>query len=190
MVKKKKDVTGWVLSPSGGVPGAKVLAMAPGQIQTEALTDLSGQFSLRVPASASTLDLVVLPPGYSLQVRRVSLAEGALRLFVEAEGGTLILEELAEQAEKRDAPGSLVLLTQNGTPLDLVHLKDWSESNGQRWASAESRITPQMGAGFYEACRVPFAQLEARLRGNGSAGRCVTGTLSAGGTLKLAIPGD
>lgn len=185
ILKRKREVAGVVLGTYGGVPGAQVLAMAPGEIRAQGATDAAGKFTLQVPVSARYLDLVVLPPGHTLLARRVSLQEeGPLQLFVEPEGGTLVLEEATL------IPGqsqSTIVLTQNGTLLSSVNLRHWAEVNGQKWKLGGPEVVPQMAAGQYEVCRVPHSQVQARVQGS-SVGNCVRGTLAPGGELTLRVP--
>lgn len=185
-LRKKRDVTGWVLGPAGGVPGAQVLALAPGEIRSQAITDVAGRFTLRVPVAASSLEVVVLPPGHSLQARRIPLdPQGEIRLQVEPEGGNLVLQGV----ERGGLFGtSTLLVSRDGVPVSLGALRNWSESNGFRWASEGPLVVPQLGAGQYEICRVSYAQLPARLQGNPAAGRCVAGFLNPGADLVLDIP--
>jgi hypothetical protein len=185
-LRKKRDVAGWVLGPAGGVPGAQVLALAPGEIRSQAVTDVAGRFTLRVPAAASSLEVVVLPPGHSLQARRIPLdPQGEIRLQVEPEGGNLVLQGV----EKGGLFGtSTLLVSRDGVPVSLGALRNWAESNGFRWGSEGPLVVPQLGAGRYEICRVSYAQLPARLQGDPAAGRCVAGFLNPGADLLLDIP--
>jgi hypothetical protein len=182
VLKKKRDAGGWVLGPSGSVPGAMVIAWGPGQLSSQAVTDQAGHFSLRVPAAAAYLDVEVMAPGYSLQARRVRLAEEDLRLVVDPDGGTLVLEGLKGLAGE-------TLVAQNGAPIPLPTLVSWAMGNGERPSSEDRLVVPLVEAGQYEVCRIAFSHLPAYLRGNRPAERCAAGALAVGGKLTLRVPG-
>lgn len=184
VLRKTQEVRGWVLGPFGGVPGAHVIATALAGNQSQAVTDLTGRFSLKAPAGASTFDVIVLPPGYSLLARRVSLGENReIRLFVEPEGGALILKGLDDP----EAQASALLLYHEGVPIYVLStLRRWSEGNGQRWVGAGPRVAPQLQAGEYHVCRVPAGPIHGVPRASGP---CVGGLLLPGGELTLQVPG-
>ena len=190
VLQKKREVAGWILSPNlEGIPGAQVFASAPGEIHAQAVTDRSGRFSLRIPAAAPALDLVVLPPGYSLLAQTLSLDPGGdLRLFVPPQGGTLLLKGLDKVDAAEGAPKEVVLATQNGVVILLDLLRNWALANGVPQTAPDLRIFPQLAAGQYQVCRVPFGQAASWLQGNRSLGRCATGNLNEGGELVLELP--
>lgn len=191
VLQRKKEVTGWVLGPTlEGIAGARVLAEAPGQIRDQAVTDFSGKFTLRVPAGSPVLDLVVLPPGYSLQATRLSLSKGEdLRLVVEPQGGTLRLQGLAEPGAAVPS-ASTVFLSLNGVLVSLPVLRDWAQTNGMSSSGPGDQIYPQVAAGQYQICRVPFREVGAWRKGLRTLGHCATGNLAAGGELALRAPVD
>lgn len=187
VLRKTREIRGWVLGPFGGVPGAQVIATTLAGNQGQAVTDLAGRFSLRAPAGATTFDVMVLPPGYSFQARRVSLfGEEELRLFVEPEGGTLILEGLDDPEA---LASSAVLLFHEGVPIYVSStLQRWSEGNGQRWVGSGPRLVPQMQPGVYQVCLVPPARMSTFRQGPQAAGRCAEGMVVPGGELTLRVP--
>jgi hypothetical protein len=186
VLRKTREFHGWVLGPAGGVPGAQVIATTPAGNQGQAVTDLAGRFSLKAPAGTTAFDMIVLPPGYALEARRVQVEEGGeLRLFVKPEGGTLILEGLDEP----EAGGtSAVLLYHEGVPIyALSTLRRWAEGHGRRWLGSAPREAPQLDPGDYQVCRVPAGQMNA-VRRPASLGGCVAGHLLPGGELTLRVP--
>jgi Carboxypeptidase regulatory-like domain len=76
------------------VAGAKLFALpldVPYVIGLPAKSDAEGHFSVLVPMSARTFDVMVRPPGYALTVFRRGLS-AELTVVVSRHGGTLVLE--------------------------------------------------------------------------------------------------
>lgn len=178
VLKKKRQVAGWVLGPSGGVPGAQVIATTSGQ---QAVTDVAGRFSLSVPASATALDLETLAPGYSLQARHVQLGDDDLRLMVDAEGGTLVLEGVGDMGG--------VIVQENGVPLILATLRRWAEGNAADPHPGAGRLViPHIEAGQYQVCRVPLSRARSYMQGDRANLHCAAGVVPPGGELTLRAP--
>ena len=183
--------TGRVIAASSGlgVPGAEVrvfIVGAPARQAEIETTDEAGNFELTLPGTARELVLTASAPGFALRTLRRSATEDPLIVTVDDISGLLSLELPATYAEHRRA-GRFGILAHAGSHLSVMKLREWSLFNGQEFT--ETEITaPLVEPGDYAACWVTMAQYPAVLAGVFSGLDCDTGTLSAAGELKLALP--
>jgi hypothetical protein len=139
------------------------------------VTDPEGAFTLRLPASARALNLLVFPAGFAL--RMLSLpADPAqpLAIAVDANGGNLVL------------PPTSGLLAHGGTfvPTDLLKL--WLNASGQPADGTTLRI-PNVEAGDYTFCWAEAVAASDALRRGAAppAEHCATGTVQPFADLSL-----
>lgn len=194
VLRKVTTLRGRVLSPSGPVPGAGVLAyplvVGGGAASTtipQGASGPDGRFQLDVPAQAGVVRLVALAPGYVFALQRVDV-EGdrsqELEVPVRQGGGTLVIDPGASGGAARFA-----VVYVSGEPVDLALLRLWVSLNGgQAWQGPVR--APAMPAGEYVACRVTPQEAMAVIGGLAAprASSCVQGDLLEGSSLELVLP--
>lgn len=187
VLRRTKRLSGRVLSPVGGIPGAKLSASfptAPGTVPghlvaAQARTGDDGSFDLDVPSDVEGVDLLVMAPGFVLKPLHVSMAqEGDVEIDVslEQEGGTLLLHlEKPFDDRRADEPPPYVL---EGGDLQLAlgTLMEWSRMNGVAWKGGEV-VVPGLQPGAYAVCWRGESAKTSR--------PCTEGFLSAGGVLEI-----
>lgn len=196
-LKKLREVTGMVLSASGGVPGAQVIAFArnrqnpallPRGIQS--VTGVDGGFSLKIPAGTTDFKLIVLPPGFSMVLQRIEgLPEEPLRVAVSGLGGTIRLKPLPE-GDLSDPATERLNLWLNGASVDSNVLRAWAAINGETNSAPAQLLIPSLPPGTYTACWSSLAEAVSALQTATPAGRCTTGALAAGSELVLERPAE
>jgi hypothetical protein len=184
VLRRLKKVHGRVVSPSGGLPGARILAWPVGQVSSSIATAMSGpggDFDLEVPDGEGALQVLVLPPGFAFHMATVSSSPGrSFEIAVEPPGGTLVLEP-----GPADSPPPV--LVHDGVFIPLQPLQDWARMQGVS-SSAESRlVVPNMAAGTYSLCagHQAIAKLQ---EGAAPPAACRSGVLSPLGELVLRAP--
>ncbi|MFL6290295.1 MAG: carboxypeptidase regulatory-like domain-containing protein [Thermoanaerobaculia bacterium] len=175
VVRRLRKARGRVLSPSGGLPGATVLAWPASQPASRVATAMSGpggDFEMEVPEGESALQLLVLPPGFAFRIATVRLeTERPFEIVVEPHGGTLILESPSPSAEP--------LLVHEGVFVPLQPLRDWARMQGAPSSEAGRLVVPNVAGGAYNLCRG---------RAEGSSAACSAGVLTPLGELVLRAP--
>jgi len=152
VLEKREELRGRVVSRYGPVAGARLQMRLQGldfymMEQGRVVTGPDGRFRARVPAGATGVQILVLPPGFAATtVTLPAPFEEEMAIEVEEMGGTLVLEGSLDGA----ADGGLQLLIQ-GSPVPLAYLRPWmalhgSERRGDRW------VLPQMAPGLYALC--------------------------------------
>jgi carboxypeptidase family protein len=196
-LRSGREVTGTVTSPAGGIPGARVFvipmnrnatAFLPASVQ--AMTDIEGKFRLKVPATASDLLLLALPPGYALVARRFAgIPQEPLTVLVEPQGGTLHLRP-ADPGDPEDPRSERLTVWVNGIALDVNLLQSWAAMNGVRNQDPSRLVAPQLPAGGYTACWSTMAAAWESLPAGAmpASATCVSGTLAPAGELRLERP--
>ena len=175
VIRRLKKARGRVTSPSGGLPGATVLAWPASQPASRVATAMSGpggDFEMEIPEGESTLQLLVLPPGFAFRIATVRVeAARPFEIAVELHGGTLILESSSPSAEP--------LLVHEGVLVPLQPLRDWARMQGAPSSEAGRLIVPNVAGGAYNLCRG---------RAEDSSAKCSSGVLTPLGELVLRAP--
>ncbi|MFN7963949.1 MAG: carboxypeptidase-like regulatory domain-containing protein [Thermoanaerobaculia bacterium] len=196
---EREIVQGKVLSSRGPVAGARVSLYpaqgSPGSAQAtgaDVVTAADGSFATGLPAGSRELEVMVMPPGFALTIRRVVRAPGQpLILAVEELGGTLTLLGSPQEA-RADGLGALLTLWKDGIPLGEPVLRPWAMLNGGGWDAPSLRL-PAMPPGHYQVCWLSGEELARQvLRGyllTPDPAQCPAGDLAQGGELVLEIPG-
>lgn len=199
VLRKMREVQGVVASPAGGVPGARVLALPRGggaalwPAALQAVTDVEGKFTLKVPAGVASLQVVVLPPGFAMtQLRVDDLARETLAISVSPQGGTLriVPGDATDGGDPSDPASERLILWNAGAVTDATLLGAWAAMNGAPAPDADRLIVPSLQPGAYVACWTDLAGAYASLQqGAPAAGLdCASGVLPAGGELTLERP--
>lgn len=191
-LKKKKRVSGTVRSALGPVPGAgiRVLPIHPVKLLggDAVRTELDGSFTAQVPEGTETAAVIVSPPGHALSAFLLSLGEVPQQpLMVSLEGGDL--EVAVPERAKVEEEGLSLWVFQNGLLLPIQTLYEWATGHGKNLYVENRYAVPALAPGEYRACLVPQAAVIPWQDSGWTAplARCVTGQLTAGGTLRLDL---
>ncbi len=195
VLRKKVKLSGQVVDP-GGNPlfGAQVVAMFPGLgTLTTALpqtsTDVSGVFSLSLPAGVEGVQLTVFPPGFAVrQLYADARGKEPLVIPVSQDGGTLILRYAQDRPDRR-LPALETSIVHEFVLASPYILESWAELNGAPAPEDRQFVIPMLEPGHYTACRT--VHVGAFLAGDPAPPGvpCASGELPAGGELKLDLPG-
>jgi hypothetical protein len=185
-LRKTKALAGKIVSPSGPVAGARVVAIPQGPMPDaggSATTDLAGSFHLQIPQKTESATMIVTAPGRALKAFDAVTEGQDLALEVTEEGGTLELALPDPLVMERK--GLSLRIAQDGLWLPAGLLFQWANGHGETSAgdTGQLRHIPALAPGEYQVCLVPREPLP----GTGApvSGGCDTGALSNGGTLRL-----
>lgn len=186
VLQESRVVEGRVVSRTGAVPGARVMAWPllagnPGQSISEYVTGPDGSFRLQIWGNSALLNVMVLSPGHALRMATV-LAEPGHKpeIPLDTQGGTLVFE-LSEG-------GPTPLLVRNGVFIPLPMLDLWRRVQGERSQDPRRIVVPQMEAGPYSLCAGAGVVSSLSQSGEPPAAMCVSGVLSPYGELVLRSP--
>ena len=179
-----------VTAQGRGVPQARVqalpkLADGPAPLRGRSvITDVSGEVEIELPARTASLDLLVLPPGFSLKMARVPLSarQEVLEIPVESAGGTLILE-LPEPRDGKEQTIAIVL--HDGVPAPQGLLSSWAQLQGISQEPGRLAV-PALEPGLYKACLRSLSEA-VQSPAAAAGGSCASGTLPAHGELRLRL---
>lgn len=187
-----KTLSGKVVSSQGPVAGARVgvFVSVPLDGGGSATTDTEGAFRLDVPEVAQRAVAVVSAPGFALRAFDAPVDGGPLSLVVSEEGGELEIA-VSRKPEELMARNLSFFLVQNGLEIPSAILGHWMEDHGIPRESGQAVRLPRLAPGSYRVCLVPW---QAGLPESGdpeaapqNVADCDSGTLSAGGTLRLSL---
>lgn len=193
VLRRVHTVRGSVHSFSGLVAGARVYASTLGlpiPWNVSSVSDVDGSFTLDLPVDEGLLALIYFAPGGFLTTA-IRPIEDPLELRTTEAGGDLVID-LPETSE----PMPLFSLEREGVFISPGLLIQWAAGHGLRVNAPLSGLLhlPRLAEGQYRACLVdPAARRRAQQQGESlqtvvsEATRCTEGTLSAGGTLELAL---
>ncbi len=191
VLETNRQVTGQVIGPSGrGVVGTKIVGLIEQSAEhpvafeiPEAVTDLTGSFSLELPDLAEGVILTVFPPGFATrQVRVSSRSQEPILISVEPHGGTLKI--------RYDEPVQrswLVIFNPRLLPPHFF-LTNWAQLHGEPNTVAGEYSVPMLESGYYQVCTDPQFkfQLTGRLDPELES-RCSGGLLPPYGQLVLDV---
>jgi hypothetical protein len=173
-LKRKSELTGRVVSPHGGVSGAQLVAMPVGasfQLPASAITRSDGFFSLQLPEDTEVIDLLVIPAGFDVVMRRhlVRLrSNDSLVVHLDGLGGDLLIDADLKTATLRHQ-GAEVPLSSLFIPLNRLGRIDLTGRDGV--------VFRGFAPGSYSLCRA------AGLGGDD----CATGELHSQSQLPLMV---
>jgi uncharacterized GH25 family protein len=186
VLRRTRLISGQVVGPSGGVPGAGIFAfstltgLGSGAGQQE-VAGPDGRFEIRLVGSSPSISLVVMAPGFAFHMETAPVPEsGGIEVRLEAPGGELTLD--IESASP--AP----VLVKDGTFIPLQLLELWGRINGAPRRTASRVTIPQMEAGAYSLCRGAAAISSLRQGQVPGTSSCVSGVLAPHGELTLSSP--
>jgi hypothetical protein len=195
-LRRKITISGLVVGAGGqGVPGANVesfLEQDHGpvtELHPHAVTDVAGQFTLKVPAAARMAQLTVFAPGYAVTQLRLDVRQAEpLIIPLHRAGGTVtvVYEPSGDPEEPpivRQLAISLFRDYKVGNPSSLGH---WAQVHGMTPEPGSFPI-PMLEPGTYTAC-LGVGDL-VRVTGRPPSGNpaCASGELTAGGELVLHV---
>lgn len=117
VLRERTKVTGVVVSSDGPVPGAAIVGFSRGRAApldpfAQARSGPDGRFTVEVTAGTELLDLLVVPPGHDVVLRRISLSSRPLAIEVARTDGRLVLQMFG--------PGTTVFHAGAELPLDAL----------------------------------------------------------------------
>lgn len=193
-MRKNRKFSGSVHSSLGPVPGASLLVMPlrPSSVgAATARTDLDGSFTALVPAGTESAAVIVSPPGHALKAFTVPVGDAPQSLTVGQEGGELeiLVPEKSEVFEKEEIT---LLVLQNGILLPTPFLNRWALGHGRDLLIPGKFSVGDLAPGEYRACLASRAVLASWQASGWTAplARCVSGQLTAGGSLRLDLTSD
>ncbi|MEM7583395.1 MAG: hypothetical protein AAF560_08455 [Acidobacteriota bacterium] len=159
-LRDQLEVSGAVLSAGRPVPGAAVfgnpnVSGEPFRFTSQAATDLEGNFTLQVASSTSSVDLLVVPSGFAIQMFRVPLQTDASRpllIDVTSDAGTLFLSFQTQNSDGR-------MLRHRGANFDIKLLYSLLAATGRLQANSEGFGLIDLAPGDYELCRAQTCDL-------------------------------
>ncbi len=191
VIRDSRVLRGRVMSGAGPVPAASLWPMpftAQGTLAMASVTatrsNIDGSFAIQVPDSTRMVRIVTWAPGFALEASTMTLDEREepedLLVEVAPGGGTLRLAP----------PSQAGVVIVNGVPVDFYLLTGWAGLNGVVQDPDQDAVVPAMPAGSYGYCELSVAEAQAVSAGIAvpTSDACVTGFLSDGGTLDLAVP--
>jgi hypothetical protein len=197
VVEPLHSFSGRVTSATGPRPGTQVFATSldlPVPAVASATTDLEGAFQLELPVGEGLAAFTILPPGGFLTTS-VQRLQSPLDLRAATAGGSLWID-----TDGSAASNSFLTIAREGVSIALPLLIRWARGHGIQVdpsAAGEPLVFPRLAEGSYRVCTVDEALRRRRLQEgaswqqiDGEATRCVSGTLTAEGTLELAVPGS
>ena len=195
-MRQETKLSGSVRSARGPVPGAgvTVYGIRPSLMGGDSVrTEMDGTFTAHVPAPAQLADVMVSAPGFGLKAFPLVVGAGAAQpLVLEEQSGELIVLFPTPSEEPKDA--TTLWIFQNGLFLSKQALLQWTSAHGREPVSEagkgqKSLTVPEMAPGEYRACLAAPAVLVPWQASGWTAplAQCVSGTLAAGGMLRLDL---
>lgn len=141
-----------------------------------------------MPEGTESAAVIVSPPGHALNAFLISLGEAPRQpLTVSLEGGDL--EVAVPEKSTVEEEGLSLWVFQNGLPVPIQTLYEWATGHGKSLYQENRYAVPALAPGEYRACLVAQAAVIPWQDSGWTAplARCVTGQLTAGGTLRLDL---
>jgi hypothetical protein len=177
-LQPNRDLAGRVTAAGVVVTGAKVTVQPSQGMSKSATTDLDGAFRVTLPESTGEISVFVAAPGRSFHAFLFPTVPARANLEIAPVGGDV------EIVQPSDA--SSWWIAQNGVKLPLAYLIPWAYSLGALDVDPAAKVIrfPRVAPGNYSLCAIPRStgQTSAHVEKN-----CASGTLSPGGTLRLAL---
>lgn len=199
VLRKLRELNGVILAQGSGLPGVKVLVMAPDRnnpaalpTSVQALTDVEGRFRVNVPGGATDLLLMAMPAGFDFIAQRWDrLPSEPLQLNATSVGGRLTIVP-GDSGDNSDPETERVMVTVNGVFLDSILLGAWSSLQGEPNPGPQRLSAPHLPPGRYTVCWMSTGEAWAAFRVGAfpATATCSDGTLPAGGELVLERPRD
>lgn len=170
VVRDVQKVEGRVITPAGvPVIGASIAAL-PGDAAFTGIgferTNDSGRFLLQLPAGASVMDLLIIPPGFATVLARTPVRPGKfMEVTVDQHGGAL----------SADIPGGgspVMMRAEGGAIWPFASLARSAHGSVAVSGAREHVTVPGLRPGQYSICIVD---------------RCVTGYVPPHGSLELSL---
>lgn len=187
-LQEEHIVVGTILGPAGPISSANVIVVPVFQSNVglarvvPSVSGVDGRFEVRVPAWATEVDLVVLPPGYTAFFKRIEIQDDReIAVPIEDRGGELRLRWVSSSGADVDVASlQRPRFFYGNMPLLEPVLRNWAGYNpGGFWDSDSGRATiPGMPAGEYSICSATET---------GELSKCESGSLEQFGVLTLEL---
>lgn len=181
-----QHVSGQIMSASGAVPGAKVIASATDRqepVIVASTTDAEGKFASMVTPGARQIDVTVAAPGFAFRMFHAPVPTTPMQIPVQGQSGSLHV--VTHRYGGDDGPEPFLL--HNGAVIPLQRLVNgwigqmvWSET------SVAFNI-PMVEPGHYSVCESPKAALDKLRQTASPVENCRSGYLAGGSVLSLKL---
>jgi carboxypeptidase family protein len=154
-IESQRTLAGVVTSAGAPVIGAPVSGYAlvdNWTSQVRAVSDMTGRFELRFPASTRRALIAVRAPGRVLQSFEVAVGSEPVTLDLAPVGGMVRIRYPPES--------SAVMLRRFGVLVPPIDLMQWAAEQGQRNGEPGSLSVPNLAPGMYEACLLANSRCE------------------------------
>lgn len=187
-LRRTDSWSGQIQSEHGPVVGATVhlFSTKPGpDLGDTARSDLDGGFAAHLPSGVTEAVVIALAPGYGLRGIRQERPGGIVNLSVAQ--GTLSVHLPADHEEYLER-GERLAISQDGLFLPVTTLLSWSMQQGTSFAKYPAPLVFRgLSPGNYRACFAAALDIALLNAGLVAPRDCVTGSLTAGGVLKLEM---
>jgi hypothetical protein len=184
-----RKLSGTVLSPTGPVAGARIVALAnsPAVGSGQAMTGPGGTFTLELPENVPAVTAVVKAPGFGTQAFPLALEGKTISLMLSEAAGEIAIALPRATAELQQE-NLRVALFQNGFELPISLLREDASSSSGTQEAPLLRLA-NLAPGQYSAC---FARKQVESKGSlehapKAAVACDSGQLASGAILALTL---
>ncbi len=202
VLREETEVSGQVLSESGPVAGARILAWpdlnsSPSFEIADEGSNLDGVFYVDVQTNVPWLNLVVQAPGFGTRILRQPVnPDEPILVLLEKNGGNLVLDvresgwppRAARPEGSREPRASIPLLYHEGVTILFPMLRVLSQKFRPP-ALQGQLLLPAMESGSYSLCTVDFDSVQLIHWEAPAASLCTSGFLPPGGELVLTAGG-
>lgn len=187
-LRESLKVTGLVSSGGMGVPGATVMLWPTHDIFPNikpVSTAPNGAFSTSVPASTTSVNVIVLAPGFALYARQVDIQTSQNIVCELSQRGASLTIERKSESSSRSQP----FLMHDGVPIFAPILSQWIRLHGGGKLSRARLTIADLEPGLYVGCVSDEANsLSAIARGARPAGQCANVTIMPLSEVTMRLP--
>jgi len=194
VLRPRLSIQGRVFSPSGPVPGARVMVRsqvneAGAGSAAEAVTGPAGEFTVKLPAGSQLAHVSVLAPGYAIRMLLAPLGpEPVIEIPMEQVGGVLVFD-LGGRTLDEALSARAGLLAHAGSFVPFQVAAFWARLQRAPQHNPHRLVLPNMEAGDYLLCLGPEAQVAVPRGQEPPGAQCSRGSLAPLQELTLALPG-
>ncbi len=156
VIEEKTTLAGEVRFRGTPFPGARIVAYpdygGPAAMTTREISRFDGVFELRLPARATSTEIIVIPPGFDVQIFKIPLSRSPAPLTIDLESSGSTLTLLRSAGASRKELWKTAELVHRGADLKVRLLASLLRVSG-RWEHREDRVSFQgLEPGEYRLC--------------------------------------
>ena len=94
VLRPTRILRGRVVAPVGPVPGTTIVALprdVPWSFVTSAMSKEDGSFAAQLPPGTTTADVLVMPPGFAVELHEIRVSDSLVEVIPSSNGGRLRL---------------------------------------------------------------------------------------------------